>query len=84
MATRHQRRKASKAKREQRLIDLANAQRAATVAKIVRDNLSRPIERNYWKGTTSPAFSGTARPVSSKGTVSIETVTVWGKARRMK
>ena len=83
MATRHERRKRAKAKRETTLLGLAQAQRAANIAKIVRDNLSRPIERNYWAGTTSPAFTGTARPVSSKGTISKGKVTVFGKERAM-
>lgn len=63
MATRHQRRKAAKAKREMRLLGLAQAQRAANVAAIVRDNLSRPVERNYHRGCVSKIYSGTMRPV---------------------
>ncbi len=46
--TRNQRRKASKAKQLDKSVRLAHAERNMKIAAIVRDNLSRPIERNYY------------------------------------
>lgn len=47
MMTRHQRRKAAKAKQATKLIALAQAERARQVNETVKANLSRPIERHY-------------------------------------
>lgn len=57
MATRHQRRKAAKAKQQDHLIRLATAERAARNAAIVKSNLSKPIERNYYAGIRSSCVS---------------------------
>ena len=48
MSSRHTRRKAAKAKQQTKLEALAQAQRSANIAKIVRENKSAPIERNYY------------------------------------
>ena len=48
MSSRHTRRKAAKARAQEKLIALATAQRSANIAKIVRENKSAPIERNYY------------------------------------
>lgn len=53
MSTRHERRKSAKLRSERKLLGLAQAARAAQVAAIVRDNKSRPIERNYYAGIQS-------------------------------
>jgi hypothetical protein len=58
MSTRHQRRKAAKVNAQRKLEGLAQAARSANIAKIVRDNKSRPIERNYFAGTTSSVYAG--------------------------
>lgn len=48
MSSRHTRRKAAKAAWVKKAEGLAQASRSAEIAKIVRDNKSRPIERNYY------------------------------------
>lgn len=48
MSSRHTRRKAAKAKAQTKLEALVQAQRSANIAKVVRDNKSAPIERNYY------------------------------------
>ena len=46
--TRNQRRKASKLRSIEKSVRLAHAERNMNIAAIVRNNLSRPIERNYY------------------------------------
>lgn len=58
MANRHQRRKRAQAKRERILEGLAQAERSRRIAKAVRDNKSRPIERNYYPTTSNVAMIG--------------------------
>lgn len=48
MSSRHTRRKAAKAKQLDKLLRLAQAERAKQVGMIVRANKSKPIERNYY------------------------------------
>lgn len=48
--TRHERRKAAKAKREATLEYLANAERSRRIAETVKANKSAPKERNYYAG----------------------------------
>lgn len=48
MSSRHTRRKRSKAKQAEKLLALAQAERSRRIAEIVRENLSKPIERNYY------------------------------------
>lgn len=60
--TRNQRRKASKAKQLDKSVRLAYAERAMNIAKIVRNNLSRPIERNFFRGCTSDIYNGSSAP----------------------
>ena len=48
MSSRHTRRKAAKAKQQTKLEALAQAQRSANIAAIVRANKAAPIERNYY------------------------------------
>lgn len=48
MSTRNERRKRAKARNLERSERIAKAARAYEVAKIVRDNLSRPVERSYY------------------------------------
>ena len=55
MATRHERRKASKARQLDKLVRLATAERSRMIAETVRSNLSSPVERNYYAGIKSSA-----------------------------
>jgi hypothetical protein len=48
MSSRHTRRKAAKLRDYEKLIALAQAERSRQIAAIVRDNMSKPIERNYY------------------------------------
>lgn len=54
MATRNQRRRRAKAK----AIAFVAAAKAHQVAAIVQANKARPIERNYYVGTTSSVYRG--------------------------
>lgn len=62
---RHQRRKAAKARQLRKLEGLAQAQRAANVAAIVRKNLANPPERNYFK----PSIMGQLASLSHRAYV---------------
>ncbi len=53
MASRHQRRKAAAAKRQAIELKVEIARQSAKVAAIVKSNLSKPIERNYYAGIRS-------------------------------
>ena len=55
MATRHERRKAAKARQQDKLERLAVAERSKRNAEIVRSNLNSPVERNYYAGIKSSA-----------------------------
>lgn len=68
MANRHQRRKRAKAKREQILIGLAQAERSRQISEIVRANKAKPIERNYYPAVSNTAMIGTAS-LSQQGVV---------------
>lgn len=46
--SRHQRRKAAKAKAEAKLVQLAQAERSRRIAETVRANKNAPVERNYY------------------------------------
>lgn len=48
MSSRHTRRKAAKLRAYEKLLGLAQAQRSANIAAIVKANKSSPIERNYY------------------------------------
>lgn len=58
--TRNQRRKASKARQIEKSVRLAYAERNMQIAAIVRNNLSRPVERNYFRGCTSDIYNGSS------------------------
>jgi BarA-like signal transduction histidine kinase len=60
--TRNQRRKASKAKALDKAVKLAYVERNMKTAAIVRNNLSRPAERNYYRGCTSDIYNGSSAP----------------------
>lgn len=53
MASRHSRRKKAALTKANAIIAEARAEHAKTVRAIVKRNLASPIERNYYKGTTS-------------------------------
>lgn len=50
MANRHQRRRRANEKRDNLLLGLAQAARSAQIRAIVKENLSKPIERNFYAG----------------------------------
>lgn len=54
MATRNERRRRAKAKQKAFLA----AAKAHQVAEIVRANMAKPIERNYYAGTISSVYTG--------------------------
>lgn len=56
--TRHQRRKAAKARNWDKTVRLAIADRAEQIQATVLSNLSSPRQRNYYGGTISRAYSG--------------------------
>jgi hypothetical protein len=70
MANRHQRRKRAKAKQLAETIRLAELHKANERAKIVRDNLRKPIERVYNYGPSSVAL--VARQAGPSGSASQE------------
>lgn len=53
MSTRHERRKRAKKNAERKLEGLAQAAIAARTNAIVRANMAKPIERNYYAGIRS-------------------------------
>ncbi len=57
MSTRHERRRKAKAALADKLERLATAERARRNGEIVRANLSRPVERNYYAGIRSSVVS---------------------------
>ena len=65
MSSRHTRRKAAKAKQQAKLEALAQAQRSANIAAIVRANKAAPIERNYY----APSLMGRLDSMSHRGYV---------------
>lgn len=64
MSSRHTRRKAAKAKALAKAEALAQAARAYERAQIVRANLSKPIERNFYRGCISGVYNPTATPIA--------------------
>lgn len=65
MASRHQRRKAAKAKAEARLEGIAIAAKAYEIAKVVRKNKAQPILRNYYP----PSLMGRLQETAARGNV---------------
>ena len=57
MSTRHERRRKAKANALDKLERLAIAERSRRNAEIVRHNLNRPCERNYYAGIRSSVVS---------------------------
>jgi hypothetical protein len=69
VSSRHQRRKAAKAKAAERLEGLAQAERSRRVAVTVKANKSAPIERNYYPAS----IMGNLSEYASRGYVARNT-----------